>query len=163
MVIRSSSSKDGRFVRLSFIDGDVGGIVGGISNVISAGIGAAASRSAANKYLQGVQETNAMNLQLAREQQAWDLAQWNRQNEYNSPSAQMARWQAAGLSPHSFVGTGSTGVAASLQSPTLANQVAPGDLSGYAQSFAQSIQQGVAGANKVALDWKQMNLNEQQI
>ena len=161
MVTIRTSSKDSRFVRLSF--GDSGGdsmpVWGGISSIISAGIGAASARSASKKYLQGVRETNETNLQLAREQQAWDLAQWNRENEYNSAAAQLQRWQKAGFSPQSFLGNTDVGNAAALQSPSLANQQAPGDLSGYASSFAQSIQSGIRGS----LDWKQLDLNQKQL
>lgn len=133
------------------------------ASVIGGAMSALSGMYSQSKYLQGVRETNETNLQLAREQQAWDLAQWNRQNDYNTPSAQLARWQAAGFSPQSFVGTGTTGEAASLQSPTLANQVAPGDLSGYAGVTAHGIQQMTAGAAKAALDWKQMDINERQL
>lgn len=161
MVTIHTSYKDSRFARLSF--GDSGGdsmpVWGGISNIISAGIGAGASHYAARKYLQGVRETNETNLALAREQQAWDLEQWKRENEYNSAAAQLERWQQAGFSPQSFLGNTDVGNAASLQSPSLANQVAPGDLSGYASSFAQSIQSGIKGA----LDWKQLDLNQKQL
>ena len=147
-------------MRLSFDDGgDSMPVWGGISSIISAGIGAASAHSASKKYLQGVRETNETNLQLAREQQAWDLAQWNRENEYNSVASQLRRWQEAGFSPQSFIGNTDVGNAAALQSPSLANQQAPGDLSGYASSFAQSIQGGI----KSALDWKQMDLNQKQL
>ena len=37
------------------------------------------------------------NLNLAKQQNQWNIEQWNRENEYNSPSAQMARYKAAGL------------------------------------------------------------------
>lgn len=169
MVFIRNSSKDGRFARLSFGDGDGGSITpwGSLfsagASIISAGIGARAQKKAAKTYLQGVQDTNKTNLQLAQEQRDWDLAQWNRENEYNSAAAQMQRWQSAGLSPQSFVGAGSPGEAASLQSPDMANQVAPGDMSGYAQGYAQSIQQGIQGATDAALKWRQMELNQQQL
>lgn len=176
MVSIRSNSKDSRFNRLSFVApavaaGAAGAAAAGSSitptlitaggSLLAGGLGALASGVSGSKYLKGVRETNETNLQLAREQRDWDLAQWNRENEYNSAAAQMQRWQAAGMSPASFAG--SPGEAASLQSPTMANQVAPGDLSGYASSMAQSIQQGVSGATKAAMDWKQMDINERQL
>lgn len=174
MVIIHSSFKDGRFCRLSFVAPVAAGAAAGASSltpalisaggsILAGGLGALAGGLSSSKYLKGVRETNETNLQLAREQRDWDLAQWNRENEYNSAPAQLARWQAAGFSPHSFVGVGSPGEAAALQSPSMANQVAPGDLSGFAGVTAQGIQQGVAGATKAALDWRQMSLNEKQL
>jgi hypothetical protein len=38
-----------------------------------------------------------------------ELEMWNRQNEYNDPSAQMERLKAAGLNPHMVYGNGVTG------------------------------------------------------
>lgn len=37
------------------------------------------------------------NLNLAKMQNQWNIDQWNRENAYNSPAAQMARYKAAGL------------------------------------------------------------------
>ena len=37
------------------------------------------------------------NLNLAKLQNQWNIEQWNRENAYNSPAAQMARYKAAGL------------------------------------------------------------------
>ena len=39
----------------------------------------------------GQRSANRTNIQLAREQREWDLAMWNKQNEYNNPKNQMAR------------------------------------------------------------------------
>nr|CAI9749764.1 pilot protein for DNA ejection [Microvirus sp.] len=61
------------------------------------------------------QETNATNtantkanndlqLQLQREMNNFNLAQWNRNNAYNSPSAQKARLLAAGINPNMMFG-----------------------------------------------------------
>lgn len=44
------------------------------------------------------------NLNLARLQNGWNIDQWNRENAYNSPSAQMARYKAAGLNPDLIYG-----------------------------------------------------------
>lgn len=41
-----------------------------------------------------------------------NLEDWNRQNEYNTPEAQMERFKAAGLNPNLIYGRGSSGVAA---------------------------------------------------
>lgn len=43
---------------------------------------------------------------MYRQQRADSLADWNMQNDYNSPTAQMARFRDAGLSPHLIYGNG---------------------------------------------------------
>lgn len=43
---------------------------------------------------------------------------WNLQNEYNSPKAQMARFQEAGLNPHLVYGAGNPGNAGAIQTPS---------------------------------------------
>lgn len=44
------------------------------------------------------------NLNLAKMQNQWNIEQWNRENAYNSPAAQMARYKAAGLNPDLIYG-----------------------------------------------------------
>ena len=44
-------------------------------------------------------ETRLYNLNLAKMQNQWNIDQWRRENEYNSPSAVAARMKAAGLNP----------------------------------------------------------------
>lgn len=44
------------------------------------------------------------NLNLAKMQNRWNVEQWNRENAYNSPAAQMARYKAAGLNPDLMYG-----------------------------------------------------------
>lgn len=65
---------------------------------------------------------------------AWNLAQWHRENQYNSPQAQMARFAAAGLNPHLIYGKGSAGNASALKSP---------DVKGYTRPEARNITQGM--------------------
>lgn len=45
------------------------------------------------------QKNRDWNLNLAHQQNAWNIEQWNRENAYNSPAAQMARFRDAGLNP----------------------------------------------------------------
>lgn len=42
---------------------------------------------------------NRLNVALAGQQNAWNLAQWMRENSYNDPSAQVKRLREAGLNP----------------------------------------------------------------
>jgi len=45
------------------------------------------------------QKNRDWNLNLAKQQNQWNIEQWNRENEYNTPSAQMARFKAGNLNP----------------------------------------------------------------
>lgn len=72
--------------------------------------------------LQAVRETNAANLELSKYQYAMDLAQWNRENEYNSPAAYMQRLREAGLNPNLAYGNISNVGASSPSFSPIANQ-----------------------------------------
>lgn len=52
--------------------------------------------------------------EMYNKQRRDSLADWNMQNEYNSPGAQMARLKAAGLNPNLVYGNGATATATSL-------------------------------------------------
>lgn len=49
-------------------------------------------------------KTAAYNYLLKQQEQAYNLELWNLQNEYNSPAAQMKRYQDAGLNPNLIYG-----------------------------------------------------------
>lgn len=63
-------------------------------------------------------QTNRKNREFALQQyereKTDNLAQWQRQNEYNSPSAQMERLQSAGLNPNLVYGKGADNIAAPI-------------------------------------------------
>lgn len=52
-------------------------------------------------------EQNKANMKMAEYAYNKELEQWNRQNAYNSPQAQMARLKAAGINPHLAYSNGS--------------------------------------------------------
>lgn len=94
----------------------------------SAALNSAAQSGANSKNVQMNRETNVMNQainerqiqgqrELAEYQNQWNLDQWNRENAYNDPSAQVARLKAAGINPYFQSGV-STGEAGSLQGST---------------------------------------------
>lgn len=87
----------------------VGGLIGGLANSVTSVI--------------NTNKTNEANKELAEYQYSKDVEAWNRQNAYNSPSAQMARYTSAGLNPNMIYGSGtaSAGNAQSMphyQAPT---------------------------------------------
>lgn len=80
-----------------------------------------------NPILQGVQ--NKKNRQFAEKmygrQRQDALADWQRQNEYNSPAAQMERYKAAGLNPNLIYGQSNEGATVRSSSASVPEGKAP--------------------------------------
>lgn len=93
-----------------------------LGNVIGGLFGSSSAKAAAKAQLQAVRETNEANARLAQKQNEWNLEQWNRENAYNTPEAQRARYEAAGINPYFALGNIQSGNADSLMSADLANQ-----------------------------------------
>ena len=68
-----------------------GSLISGAASLFGGLFGSSSADKAAKTQLQAVRETNALNKELAFQQTEWNLQQWNRQNAYNDPSAQMSR------------------------------------------------------------------------
>lgn len=86
------------------------------------GIGASSVQNSQNR--QNVQETNQMNYKInqmnnqfnermAIQQRNWQENMWNKENAYNTSSAQRQRLEEAGLNPYLMMNGGSAGVAQS--------------------------------------------------
>lgn len=86
------------------------------------GIGASSIQNSQNR--QNVQETNRMNYKInqmnnqfnermAIQQRNWQENMWNKENAYNTASAQRQRLEEAGLNPYLMMNGGSAGVAQS--------------------------------------------------
>ncbi len=86
-------------------------------------------------------DTNATQLAYAREmydkQRADALADWDRQNQYNSPLQQMARFKEAGLNPNLIYGQMSNAPAVRSSSPQSYSPTAPQYGSGIAPAISQ--------------------------
>lgn len=119
------------------------GAIAGAGSLIGGLFSSSGSRYAARKQLQAVRETNAANLQIAQQNNAFNERMWNLQNDYNTPEKQRARLEAAGINPYLMLDGSSTGVAQS--SPTAdqsGTQVAPdvgSTIAGGYQSLGNSI------------------------
>ncbi|QRV61947.1 DNA pilot protein [Microvirus sp.] len=101
----------------------LGAIISGAGSLLGGAIGAIGSSHAADKSLQATRETNKANRELAQYQNEWNLAQWYRQNAYNSPSAQRQRYEQAGINPYFALGNITPGNAqGNLESSNMANQ-----------------------------------------
>jgi len=90
-----------------------------------------------------IEKSIAQNKELADYAYSKDLESWNRANEYNAPSAQMARLSEAGLNPNLVYGKGATATSGSTlpkyNAPTVdytKNRVP--DLQGIAGGFTDT-------------------------
>ena len=97
--------------------GLLGSIAGGLL-----GIGSSAMQNSQNR--QNVRETNQMNYKInqmnnqfnermAIQQRNWQENMWNKENAYNTASAQRQRLEEAGLNPYLMMNGGSAGTAQS--------------------------------------------------
>lgn len=105
------------------------------------------SLSSANKTnLQINRENQAWNEKMMDKQNAWNLAQWNRENDYNSASQQVSRLKAAGLNPYLMLSGGNAGSAQSITSAPpanagMSNSVSPADFSSAAAGVGNAVTQ----------------------
>lgn len=76
------------------------------------GAGAAAAGNASSIAL-----TNAANKRTAKYQNRVNIENWHMQNEYNSPTSQMARLKEAGLNPNLVYGQSAGGAAGNADAP----------------------------------------------
>lgn len=66
---------------------------------ISAGVAIAGLIASTLGNIISTERANNLNRELAEKENAWNLAQWQRETVYNSPAAQMQRLLSAGLNP----------------------------------------------------------------
>lgn len=84
-------------------------------------------------------QTNKANLDLAKQQNDWNIEQWNRENAYNSPQNQVQLLRDAGINPAVYSNNGAT--SGQVSSADFANQQAPQiDLQGPAQTGLTALQ-----------------------
>lgn len=107
------------------------------ASLIAAGIGAASQ--GANAFAQGKmnKKTREWNEKMYGIQRTDALNDWMRQNEYNSPTAQMQRLRDAGLNPHLVYGGGANSVSQPIRSTDAKSwspQAPQIDLSGLANT-----------------------------
>lgn len=88
------------------------------------------------------QKNREYNLMLAHKQNAWNVEQWERENEYNDPSAQMERMKKAGINPDLAVSGGAQNLSAASPAMTSGAASTPTDMSmlGQKPTLGQAIQ-----------------------
>ena len=85
----------------------------------------AAASIAAGANMNSTLWTNAANEEMQQQQNKWNLEQWNRNNAYNHPAAQMQRLKAAGLNPDLLYGQNAGGAMGNSSSPAQGTQPIP--------------------------------------
>lgn len=105
-----------------------GGAIG--SNLLGGIFNRNAQRSANNSNVAMQRETNAQNYQIFREQNEFNKEQLNNYLQYNTPAAQRARFEDAGINPYMALGSMQNGNAQSAltsanSAPMQATQVQP--------------------------------------
>lgn len=87
------------------------------------------------------------NFMLAQKQNQWNLEQWQRNNDYNRPSAVMLRLREAGINPHMYYSKGNAMGGVSTTSPemTAGAPSSPIDTSGLLQqrTFGDAVQKAM--------------------
>jgi len=139
-----------------------GSVISAGSSLIGSISGAIGQNRLVDKQIEAQKRENQLNreynLMLARQQNQWNLEQWQRENDYNSPTSQMARLRAAGLNPDLMYGQGTTGNSFSSPAMTSGAPSEPQDMASMLskRSFGQTMQQ--------ILDQEQQRrMNEAQI
>lgn len=92
------------------------GIIGGLFSMANTGIQAAVNSSAAKQQFEYDKEMAAL-------QNQYNIDMWQRNNEYNSPAAQMQRLSDAGLNPNLAYGSVSTGNSSNAPSAVAPRQM----------------------------------------
>lgn len=88
-----------------------GSIVSAAGSLLGGGISALGQNASNKAYIAGVDKTNAANLNMMREQNAFNERMWNMNNKYNSPAATRARLLAAGINSSDAITGGQSGAA----------------------------------------------------
>lgn len=101
-------------------------------DLIAPGIGLISSLGEGLFNISAQNKANEQNQKNMMMQRQWSIDDWNRNNAYNSPAAQMERFKAAGLNPNLIYGQ--TNTAAPVRSSDTARIQAP-QVNGLAQSM----------------------------
>lgn len=113
------------------------GVLGALLSAGSSLIGSIQGGKNIDKQIQAQQEENQKNreynLMLANLQNQWNVEQWERENDYNDPSAQMSRLARAGLNPNLVYGNGATSLSAQSPTMTAGAPSSPVDMSALGQ------------------------------
>lgn len=138
---------------------DIFGIGSAIGGIASAFGTAAAARQ--NRKAQ--EETNKANLLLAKQQNDWNIQQWEREMAYNSPANKLKLLEDAGLNPIWYGSNLGPTETQAPKSADLANQVAPQLDAGAIGSSLGTLTSSLIAAGQYNLQRKQQDLESRKI
>lgn len=102
----------------SAITGNPFGVISSVGSLASSIAGTSSASKNAEKDREFTREENQKN-------RDWQESMWNKQNEYNTPQAQIGRLQAAGLNPALAYGSITDGAASSAGTPSTSSNANP--------------------------------------
>lgn len=128
---------------------------------IASTIGGAISTNNANKNNMAINRmNNDFNAAEAQKSRDFQLDMWNRENSYNTASAQLHRLSEAGLNPYLMMSGGNAGIASSAGSSAPASAAPP--LSMQKQDFS-GLTNSLSTALQLANQTKETNANVQSL
>lgn len=131
------------------------------ASIIGGALGASGQSSANKTNIQLQREQNAWNEKQAEKANQWNLEQWERENLYNSPVQQMQRLEQAGLNPNLMYGQGSTGSAGSLRSE-MPSSVAPARVNSSLQFLGNSLAPAISMYQDLQNKQAQLSVQQKQ-
>ena len=135
----------------------------GIGNAIAGIAGAYGTIKASKENRKAQQETNAANLLLARQQNDWNIQQWEREMAYNSPANKLKLLEEAGLNPVWYGANLGPTETQAPKSADLANQVAPQLDAGAIGTSLANLSSSLVSSGQYYLTKKQQALEERKI
>lgn len=132
-----------------------GGLFGGIGTVISGAIGAKTTSDTNKTNLKINQMNNDFNAREAQKSRDFQLAMWDRENQYNSASSQRKRLEEAGYNP--YMSDAQAGSATGLSGTSTASAAGAAPQLPYTPDF-QSVGVNLASALKMMSEKKQTDI-----
>lgn len=131
------------------------GLFGGIGSVVSGAIGAKTVSDTNKTNLKINQMNNDFNAREAQKARDFQLAMWNRENEYNKASSQRNRLEEAGYNP--YMNDAQAGTAAGMSGTSAATAAGAAPQIPYTPDF-QSVGVNLASALKMMSEKKQTDI-----
>lgn len=131
------------------------GLFGGLGSVISGAIGAKSTADSNKANLEINQMNNDFNAREAQKSRDFQLAMWDRENEYNKASSQRKRLEEAGYNP--YMSDAQAGTATGLSGTSAATAAGAASQVPYTPDF-QSVGVNLASALKMMSEKKQTDI-----
>lgn len=135
----------------------------GIGQAIGGIAGAIGTYAASKQNRKAQEDTNAANLALARQQNDWNIQQWEREMAYNSPANKLKLLEDAGLNPVWYGANLGPTETQAPKSADLANQVAPQLDAGAIGSSLGNLTSSLIAAGNYNLQRKQQEIDKQRL